>query len=217
MSHNITTDGNGSLTLRTPYNADAIPAIRELPGRQWDRAEKVWRVGLDALKGVLELAVRFDWTVAPEVRDRAALNPATSELAQSVNAEATAPKRAEAIALDFDLPPSGAYALPTQDGAVNELAFWLVNRPDEGKWAGWTFLAQQISGDKRRAGAIRPNGTSTSPQAVAILKRITAEAEEAMLRYGRELGVCGHCGRTLTNDESRELGIGPICREKMSF
>lgn len=50
-----------------------------------------------------------------------------------------------------------------------------------------------------------------------ILKRIAADPKEAMLRYGRELGHCGHCGRTLTNEESREVGIGPICRGKMEW
>ena len=33
--------------------------------------------------------------------------------------------------------------------------------------------------------------------------------EESMLLYGMLIGKCGHCGRTLTNDESRALGIGP--------
>lgn len=32
--------------------------------------------------------------------------------------------------------------------------------------------------------------------------------------YGRKTGVCGVCHATLTNPESIELGIGPICREK---
>lgn len=30
--------------------------------------------------------------------------------------------------------------------------------------------------------------------------------------YGRRTGVCACCGRDLTNKESIELGIGPICR-----
>ena len=29
--------------------------------------------------------------------------------------------------------------------------------------------------------------------------------------------VCSLCGRTLTNDESRTRGIGPICIEKMGW
>lgn len=32
-------------------------------------------------------------------------------------------------------------------------------------------------------------------------------------RFGREIGKCYVCGRTLTDELSRQLGIGPICRE----
>jgi superfamily II DNA or RNA helicase len=40
-----------------------------------------------------------------------------------------------------------------------------------------------------------------------------AGAEGCMARYGRELGRCGRCGRELTDETSRAIGIGPICRE----
>lgn len=29
-------------------------------------------------------------------------------------------------------------------------------------------------------------------------------------------GVCGHCGRPLTDPESIELGLGPVCRGKVN-
>jgi hypothetical protein len=32
--------------------------------------------------------------------------------------------------------------------------------------------------------------------------------------FGKLYGICCSCGRTLTNELSIELGIGPICREK---
>jgi len=32
--------------------------------------------------------------------------------------------------------------------------------------------------------------------------------------YGTELGECGVCGRTLTDEKSRAYGIGPVCRER---
>jgi uncharacterized protein DUF6011 len=35
-----------------------------------------------------------------------------------------------------------------------------------------------------------------------------------MVRYGQELGECGHCGRTLTDEASRAAGIGPVCASK---
>jgi hypothetical protein len=50
-----------------------------------------------------------------------------------------------------------------------------------------------------------------------ILNLIAANPKEAMLRYGKELGHCGHCGRTLTDETSRSLGIGPVCRGKLGW
>lgn len=105
-----------------------------------------------------------------------------------------------------DLPdiPAGRYAVTGADGTVK---FYKVDRPTEGRWAGYVFVKVQAGDDYHRVPAQR-----------AILKQIAEQGiQECMLRYGRELGHCGHCGRTLTNDESRELGIGPVCREKMGF
>ena len=41
-----------------------------------------------------------------------------------------------------------------------------------------------------------------------------ADPEAAARAYGLRFGSCSCCGRTLTNAESRALGIGPICRSK---
>ena len=44
-----------------------------------------------------------------------------------------------------------------------------------------------------------------------ILKAIKNDPD-AGPRFGREIGRCYVCGRTLTDAKSRQLGIGPICR-----
>lgn len=49
-------------------------------------------------------------------------------------------------------------------------------------------------------------------QAIADLIKIDPLA--AMRRYGHEIGKCGRCGRTLTDEISRQNGIGPICESK---
>lgn len=46
------------------------------------------------------------------------------------------------------------------------------------------------------------------------LRTIAADPLGAAIAYGRKTGTCSCCGRTLTNAESIELGIGPICRDK---
>jgi hypothetical protein len=44
-----------------------------------------------------------------------------------------------------------------------------------------------------------------------ILEAIKADPD-AGPRFGREIGKCYVCGRTLTDEYSRSLGIGPVCR-----
>jgi hypothetical protein len=46
------------------------------------------------------------------------------------------------------------------------------------------------------------------------LQRVSDDPLAAAVAYGRETGECSCCGRELTNAESIELGIGPICRDK---
>lgn len=99
----------------------------------------------------------------------------------------------------------GRYAVVI-DGVTK---FFKVDTPTEGTWAGRTFLKIQASDAEYPV-----RNTTTKAQ---VLSLIAADPKAAMLRYGRELGHCGHCGRTLTNEESRAAGIGPICSSKMGW
>lgn len=111
---------------------------------------------------------------------------------------AVAPVASQAVA-------DGHYALVSADGTVK---FYEVNSPTEGKWAGRTFVAAQASDERHSI----KNPAARS----AILAAIAADPKAAMLRYGVELGRCGHCNRTLTS-EWRKLGIGPVCARKMGY
>jgi len=51
----------------------------------------------------------------------------------------------------------------------------------------------------------------------AALALIAENPGEAAIRYGRQTGNCACCGRTLSNKQSIELGIGPICKDKWGF
>jgi hypothetical protein len=50
---------------------------------------------------------------------------------------------------------------------------------------------------------------------VDAIKAIASDPEGAAALFGHEFKRCGVCGRGLTNDESRALGIGPVCRERV--
>lgn len=100
--------------------------------------------------------------------------------------------------------PEGRYAVyDTADD--NTLKFYIVDRPTEGKWAGYVFV-------KVKAGPEAYNLSISESKRVLAL--IAEDPKIALLRYGQELGHCGHCGRELTNASSRRIGIGPVCRAR---
>lgn len=47
-----------------------------------------------------------------------------------------------------------------------------------------------------------------------IIDRIAADWVAAMLLFAEKTDRCGDCGRSLTNEESRRIKIGPYCRGK---
>ena len=102
--------------------------------------------------------------------------------------------------------PAGRYALVEEDGVTR---FYKVDRPTEGRWEGMTFLSIFASSethpikDRRRK--------------ARVLAEIAADVEGSLRRYGHELGHCGVCGRELTDETSRERGIGPVCYEKGGY
>lgn len=83
---------------------------------------------------------------------------------------------------------------------AGELKFFKVKN---GRKPGFVFLDIQASDDLH---SIRDRS-----RIARILALIAANPDEASLRYGRELGICGDCGRTLTTETSRARGRGPVC------
>lgn len=101
----------------------------------------------------------------------------------------------------------GHYAVPGEDGA---LRFYRVNKGAKGgRWEGRTFIEVQASDDYHRLGGLKTE--------LAVYRKIAANPQEAMLAYGREIGRCGHCNRTLTDETSRARGIGPVCAKNLGW
>ena len=68
------------------------------------------------------------------------------------------------------------------------------------------------------AGKITPEGKwlplrETRKEVEGELVELAEDPMKAVVKYGRLTGKCACCGRKLTNKESVELGVGPICRE----
>jgi hypothetical protein len=57
-----------------------------------------------------------------------------------------------------------------------------------------------------------PDMAVRGPQADTFLQRVLEMGvEESRTKYGQEIGRCCRCNRRLTDETSRELGIGPEC------
>lgn len=118
------------------------------------------------------------------------------------------PKAAKPVgtpATDSPDVPEGYYAVDSATGN-NDLDFYKVDCPQDGKWAGRVFVKRVIGG--------HPETPVRGTEAKAALGRIAAAGWQAAAeRYGQEIGRCGKCNRTLTDEESRAHGIGPVCRQ----
>lgn len=102
--------------------------------------------------------------------------------------------------------PEGHFAL---ENPLGYWTFYRVRRPTEGKWAGRIFVDMQAGDD------YRPTYSRASRE--RILGLIAKDPAKAMTDYGKLIGACGVCGRTLTNEQSRLDGIGPVCRDRFNF
>jgi hypothetical protein len=91
--------------------------------------------------------------------------------------------------------PDGRYAVEKDDGT---LMFYSVK-------AGHSRIFVDVWASDARW------PVNSSSERSRILKAIKADPD-AGPRFGREIGRCYVCGRTLTDETSRALGIGPVCR-----
>ena len=102
----------------------------------------------------------------------------------------------------------GPYAIRNRAGGENDISFYEVEKPTSGKWAGYTFVKRRASDDTINLSA---------EESVRVLTAIVADPMGAALLFGREMGICPDCGRSLTTQASRERGIGPVCARKRGY
>lgn len=134
-----------------------------------------------------------------KVRASEIIDRLRAQLAAPAGVTTPPPATTERRAFDpYDDIPSGYYAVSNDKGHTS---FYRVRRHNDR-----LYVDLQVSDSFNRI-----------PWAVrkAALDKIRATgAEECGRRYAAELGRCYRCGRTLTDEVSRELGIGPTCRNK---
>lgn len=120
---------------------------------------------------------------------------------------------------DVDLSPVHAMFDHARDAGLKKLSYraeGLVIKPASatGANAGALYV-KTVSGDY--VGKIKDlkffGNRDAKPEHVAALNTIAANPVEAAKAYGKLTGKCSCCGRTLTDPQSIELGIGPICQD----
>lgn len=91
-----------------------------------------------------------------------------------------------------------------------------VNLTDGGAYGANTYFGKiTVAGEFEPAAAARSLSPDAKAALWAIMTRMRAgEAEAVFAEHGKALGICCMCGRDLSNKESVDLGIGPICRER---
>lgn len=78
------------------------------------------------------------------------------------------------------------------------------------KTSGGDYLGKVMGG---KFLAVRECGAEREAQVVEV----ASQPADAAIAYGRRTGSCACCGRELTDPESIERGIGPICATKFGF
>lgn len=124
---------------------------------------------------------------------------------------APAKKGSRTVPMVEDYPDlvAARYALRDDDGIVR---FYQLDVGKHRAFKGNLFVAQLFGspGDYRKE-------PRRGAAARTILDRINKNPEEAMALFGKESGYCGKCHSPLTNAESLERGIGPICARKLGW
>ena len=103
--------------------------------------------------------------------------------------------------------PNGYYAISSKAGHTS---FYSVTA---GRNPGVIFVDLLIGGGSN--GSFQKQSVPRKNQAAVLGEIEKAGVEAAAKRFGQETGKCCVCNRGLTNEESREAGIGPECSRKL--
>ncbi len=58
-------------------------------------------------------------------------------------------------------------------------------------------------------------GRDCKQEYIDLLQRVEEHGLDAVMQIGQLTGICGICGRELTDETSIAMGIGPICAGRM--
>jgi hypothetical protein len=95
--------------------------------------------------------------------------------------------------------------------------FVFSRAPDTGRNAGSVYVKKgETYLGKVTGGEFFPVRDCDDTTTKGVIE-VASKPGESAKAFGFRTGNCSCCGRTLTNGESIDLGIGPICAEKFGF
>lgn len=115
--------------------------------------------------------------------------------------------------LDLRSLPSGYYAVPDGDTRLKVR----VRHGSGEKWGDWIFVDDGAEYGSRKNYGRQAPGKNYRGGIVEQLTAILADPGGASKAYGKLVGCCGVCGRTLEDQNSIDAGIGPICAQKTGW
>lgn len=97
--------------------------------------------------------------------------------------------------------------------------FQFSRAPDTGRNAGAVYVKHAKTDaylGKVTDGQFHASRECDDPTRARVIE-VSADPHASAKAYGQRTGQCSCCGRELTNGESIDLGIGPICRERFGW
>jgi hypothetical protein len=184
---------------------DQALADEEFWGEQMQAKERAEDERVAAYKQARDQELTAHWPEDPTV----ALNAQAKARTYGTSENDWQPTR-----LHLDHVPDASYAIEhPEDG---KLRFLEVEHGEAGgQYADWQFVSVRASDEWHKLGKVNPKYGTYGGKAVALVGALASMTAEQLLkaaaRYGQELGECGYCHRTLTDEDSRRLGYGKIC------
>lgn len=100
--------------------------------------------------------------------------------------------------------PAGMYAFHTDEGHI---AFCKIDRPEDGKWAGYVFCKLLLGAPK----SWRTERLAMPTQRAIMAKIAAYGIAESLKLFGDTHKVCGMCDSPLSNERSLKAGYGETC------
>ena len=107
--------------------------------------------------------------------------------------------------------PAGYFATSSRTGN-NDLDFWRVDKPANGKWAGYSFAVRILGGGD--GSSMRTIKLDNIQMRLALVAIRAAGFEEAGDAFADAIRRCKKCGLVLTDELSRERRMGMSCWKK---